>query len=297
MAEVYTSTAAMQNTVLAEQINNIALEAITANNIIAPLIANFNAENARSNVFSIPVYGSVSAATIGETTEMTSTAFSDTQNSITYGEVGVMTIVQDKYNEVRAVADAASAFGRAAGHAIGVNIDQAISALFPALGGGTNVGTTDVTLTYGAFLRGLYTLENANVHGPMVSVLHPVQAHQLRDSITSTTATAIGWGNGSTFGVTAADATGFVGQLMGIKIHQTTNVGTANGATADKVGSLMATSQEESPLAIAQWRKTRTEMDRKVERRGTAIVVTNAYGVVEIRDTTGVGIVSKSTPT
>lgn len=291
MADIYSSTGNLDDIILAEQIHNVCLDALQENVKVVPKVRNFTAPP-DSNVYSVPVWGTLSASTVTETADITSTALTTSQVSITYGEVGLMSILTDKAREVSKIGMLAEQIGRAGARAIGLAMDTSLTALFDTLNGNTDVGTSGSTMSLDILLQGIYALEANYINGPMTAFLHPVQVKSLRSSILTSSAQAIGWKGGDVFGIQKAARDGFVGNIFGVDVYQTTLVETTNGATADREGALIAADPDECPLGIAIWRPTRIEMQRDASRRGTEVVVTAAYGVAEIRDTAGICVLS-----
>lgn len=288
MADIYTSSGIIASAVLAEEIDRNALTALQAQLTVVPLIRNIDCSAAKTKSYSIPTFGTVTAATIGETADLTSTAFSITDVSITRGEIGWMTLLTDTAAEVSTATGLASTIGQEAAKGFGRKMDADVTALFSALNGGTKVGTAASTMSVNFFLNAIYTLELANVRGGLVSVLHPLQVSSLRKAVAASSAVPI-----EQFMPMKARPDGFVGSIFGVDTYQTTQLTAVDGATATQwYGGMLGTGQE-SPFAIGIWRPVRTEIQRDASRRGNEVVVSAAYGVVEQRDAAGVAIQSK----
>lgn len=294
MADIYTSSAIIVSGVYAEMIQEAALDALQATPVIAPLVYNVNCEGIPSKSYSIPIYPTLTASSIGETADLTSTAFTPTDAVISISEYGWMTIQTDIARDNSVFKGLAADIGTAAGQAIGRQVDTTLAALFDNLNGNTAIGTSGTAITINNFLAAIYTLENAKVTSDLVGVFHPLTIHVLRKVITASTATAVGWGQGPRNSLVApkAQANGFIDNIYGVDVYQTTLCNTANGATADRVGAIMGTGQQ-SALALGTWRPVRVEFQRDASRRGTEIVVTSQFGAVELRDAAGVPIVTK----
>lgn len=288
MADIYTSSGIIASTVLAEEIDRNVLSALQAEMRVVPLIRNIDCSNAKTKSYSIPTFGTVTAATIGETADLTSSAFTPTDVSITRGEIGWMTILTDTAAEVSVASGLAATIGAEAAKGFGRKMDSDVTALFSALNGGTKVGTAASTMSVNFFLNAIYTLEASNVNGMLNAVLHPVQVNSLRKAVAASTAVAI-----ERFIAEKARPDGFVGSIYGVDTYQTTLLTAVDGATATQWYGAMLGSGNESPLAIGIWRPVRTEIQRDATRRGNEIVVSAAYGVVEQRDLAGVAIQSK----
>lgn len=287
MADIYTSTGNVGDIILAETIYNQVLEALQASTVVAPLVANYDLSGQRTTSFSIPTLGTVSASTIGETADLTSTAFTDTQAAITYGETGWMTIVSDKAREVNVLGDQlVSRISGNATMAIGRAYDASITALFGALNGGTGVGAAASTMSVKFFLSALYNLELNNVLGDYAAVLHPIQINSLRTAVAASSAVI-----SPLFVARKADSTGFVGDLYGVNVYQA-NACATTGTAGARVGAMMGVG-DMSPIALGIWRPARVELQRDASRRGTEIIVTSSFGTVEQRDAAGIKILAQ----
>lgn len=268
----------------------MALDPLRQAVVIAPHVAQYSGAGKRSYVYSIPAMPSIAVSdltTVGETADLTSKAFAYTDITVTGTEKGYMSILPDKAAEENVVGDLVPRIADQAGRALGEKTDTDIAALFGALNGGTDVGTSGSTMTVNIFLDAIYTLELNNVVGSLAAFLHPVQVHSLRKAVNASSATTI-----ERFLAQKAAPGGFVGNLYGVDTYQTSVIATDNGATADRVGAMMGTGSE-SPIALVTWRPIRVATQRDESRRATEIVVTTIYGVAEQRDKAGVQILAK----
>lgn len=124
-------------------------------------------------------------------------------------------------------------------------MDAAVSAqvnlvnLIAALGSSasTSVGSTGVNMTYANFLAAKSQLEIANVPGPYLAILHPVQVADLRLDIAFATQGAIQWQE-SSGSLIDAQGNGYVTTIAGVRIFSSSKVPTAN-AGADRAGFMV----------------------------------------------------------
>lgn len=148
------------------------------------------------------------------------------------------------------------------------------------LDGFSNATTATSTLTVAFFLSALSALEQRDVDGDLVAVLHPKQSGELRADIVAN------GGNFFTSGHAASIAegpmqNGDVGSLFGVPIRQTSLVPSAGG---DRHGAIFT--RAEALGGYELWGVT-GEMDPDPSQLGTEIIVSSAYGVGEISDTRG----------
>ena len=287
MADIYTSSGVIAPVILAEEIRREMLEALQTTVRVAPLVKNFDLSGVKSKSFSVPVWGTVTAASVGETTDLASTAFTPTENTITYGEAGVMTLLTDTAAETSTAPGIAEAYGRNGALAVGRLIDTDIAALFNSTNGGTNIGNDASTMAVQMFLRGIYTLELENVLGNYVSVLSSQQAHNLRLEVNSSSAITIG-----RFLAEKARDDGFIGNLYGVDTY-IINVAEVSSATSTSKFGIIMGQGDMSPFGLGVWRPARVELERNASFRGTEVVISAAYGIKEIRDKAGVAFKAK----
>jgi hypothetical protein len=286
LADIYTSSGNIADTILAEEIDRRGLVALQEEPKIARLVAQYDLSNIKSKSYSIPVLGTVTPSTVGETADLTSTAFATTENTITRGEIGWMTLITDTALEVSTQSGIAQIIAAEAGKGIGRKWDTDLAALFPALNGGTMVGNFASTMSVSFFLSAIYNLELNNVRPPFAAVLAPIHVNSLRAAVAASQAIVA-----RDFFASVARVDGFVGELYGVNVIQSNQLGTgaSGGTTSGRSGAMMGVG-DQSPLAIGVWRPIRTELERDASRRAWESVSTSAYGVKEIRDKGGIGI-------
>lgn len=228
----------------------------------------------------------LSAAALTDGTDMSNTAFSPSSVTLTVGEVGLMLELTD-LARFSSIADYAF-YGTEAGKAIAEKLITDITAL--GAGFSTSVGSTGVNLTEQNFRDGKTTLLAAKVPGPYAAFLHPQQVNDLEGSIGSTISAA------ATTGTSPREVTNdlsmgpdlSVGMLYGVAIVSSATVPTAN-AGADRAGAIFSANRA---LGFVEKWGIRPELQRDASLRATEIVVTAAYAVGELDDTSGVGIVT-----
>ncbi len=257
-----------------------------ANNLLQFLnqksLAGFASDSER-----FPKEPTLAAAALTDGTDMSNTAYSPTQVTISVGEVGLLLTLTD-LARTSSIADI-SLYGSGAGKAVMKKLMTDIGAL--GAGFSSSVGTSTQNLTEAQFLAAKTTLILADVMGSYYAVLYP---QQLEDLVvdTGTTINALATGAGGPVRSEANDLSlkqsHDYGMFHGVHIVTNTQVATAN-ANADSAGWM---AEAGTALAYVEKWGVRVEQERDASLRGTEIAVTAAYGVGEIDDSRGVGIVT-----
>lgn len=229
----------------------------------------------------------LSASALTDGTDMANTAFSPSQIPLTVGEVGLMLTLTD-LARFSSIADY-EWYGAECGKAVAEKLIGDIAGLAAGFTG-TTVGSTGVNLTEQNFRDGKTVLIAANVPGPYAAMLHPQQVNDLETSIGSTISAAANTGSSA-----RAETNDLsmgpemdMGTLFGVRIVASPQIPTAN-AGADRNGAMFAVNRA---LAYVEKWAMRPELERDASLRATEIVVTAAYAVGELDDTSGVGIIT-----
>lgn len=289
MADIYSSSGNLDNIRLTEAISDVALDTLLSGTVIAPWIKQYDLSNSGSLTFNINTFGTATLTTsLGETADLTSTAFTDSQAQLTHAEVGVMTLVPDKTMNNTPIIDLTGRIGREYGRAIANQMDVDLGALFAAMNGGTDVGTGASTMSVDIFLQALEIFETNNNVGVPAAFFHPTQISSIRQSVAASAATVV-----DTFFPTGAQEGGFVGNIYGVAAYQTTNLNLASATGGNAYHAAIIATGDDAPIAMGIWRPARIETERDASRRGTEIVGTSAYNVVEQADKNGVPITAR----
>lgn len=204
-----------------------------------PSIANFgNIAGRGSSVLSIPQAGldgyDLMTAVGSETSSASNVALTDASADITIARYALRREISDLANMTdsvglnveRLAADMVGGYEMAVTNAICDTID----------GFSATAGTSGVDLSVDDFFSALFTLEQANVQTPYVSVLHPVQVTDLQNSIRAEGG-ALQY-IAATQEMLMAKGQGFAGSFLGVDIFKSSKVPTAN-AGADRAGAMM----------------------------------------------------------
>jgi len=178
--------------------------------------------------------------------------------------------------------DTAAAVGRQLGAAMAEKVDTDLAALFT--GFSNSVGAVETEITVDDMFKAAATLRNNKAPGPYVAVLHPYQAFQLKKLLA---------GNGNTPMnnhdlANEALRTGYVGQIAGIQIFESTVITGPDSAGDGFIGAAMSA----DALGYMVKRSMRIETQRDASLRATEIVGSMAYGTSELIDAYGVKIIA-----
>ena len=277
------SANAVTAAVSAEMYSNIvqaALFTLSEQTVIRPLVRNYDMTGTPGLTAQVPIYPAIAASSLTDGTDITAnTAFDTSSKTITATEIGAMVTLTDLSKE-SSNEDLAAAIGRQLGDAMAKKVDEDLAALFS--GFSNTVGSGAAEITVDDFFKAAATLRANQAPGPYVAVIHPYQAFQLKKVLA---------GNGNTPMnnhelANEALRSGYVGQVAGIQIFESTVItGASDGAF---VGAAMSA----DALGYMVKRNMRIETQRQASQRADQIVGTMAYGVSEIFDAYGVGLIA-----
>src|SRR6056300_1793511 len=188
----------------------------------------------------VPIYSAISASAVAEATDLSNTAVNPTSVTITASEVGVMTTLTDLARN-SASRNVAGDIGRLFGEAIARKMDADLSGLFTGFSTEKGPGA-GAELTIQDLFEAGTELRSANAPGPYYGVFHPKQIFNVKKALTNTFS---GANNLSDVGNEAMRA-GFVGQIAGIQIFESSNVSV--DASDDSIGAVF--SQEALGIAM-----------------------------------------------
>ena len=257
-------------------------DALMATVVTPALLDFYNLAGEASTGVKIPKADKFTAAAVAEGTELINTALTSASVTITSSEIGIQATITDVL-ELSDIPAAHAARLKQLGRAIGDKLDVDICALFS--GFSTSVGSTTVNIALSDLLDAIYNLEvnDAAGLGALVGVLHPRQTADIRTELEADAA--------SIYVGTAKPGkamAGYFGNWFDIDIFQSTNVPTANAA-ADRAGGVFV---RDYALGMAQKWAAKVETMRWAPIRGWVLVATAMYGVGEVEDSAGVGVVT-----
>lgn len=227
-------------------------------------------------------YNQTTAATIGETTDLTSTAFAATAvSTLTPEEIGLQFMVSDLRAESespdRIQNDGAVELGLAAAS----KVEADLYSEFANLTGGS-VGNVGSAPTWSYFAAAIAIARDAskNSNVPLACVMHGYHWNVLAKSASiagATVATAPGY-------IDEITRTGYVGTFMGVPLYQIYPTVTGTGATAWARGAVFP----RAAIALDWRRPVRVEGQRDASMRGTEFNMSAVYAHGVWRPTLGV---------
>ena len=263
------------------------MDALAATIIMPKLVRQESLVGKPSIVMSFPKWPLATAAAVDEGTDLSNTPYTTTENTITVGENGVMTTLTD-VAKTSTIGDAASALGRLMGESIARKIDTDLMALFNTLNASTTIGSSGSPLTIAQFDTAIYTCRNNNAKPPFVFAGAPIQASDLRSAILASTGTP--FSNVKDSSLNNQMGLGYEFTHEGVDLYTSTLAESLNNGE-DRGGVVMARGRN-CPIALVTKWKARVEPERDASLRADEIVATANYGVGEVEDLAGVGIVT-----
>lgn len=239
---------------------------IARDNSIMPRLVTTFTDQSGSRQRSSSRYGSATIATLGETDDLQSQAFTPSVlATLTPAETGAQFFLPDLRVESDPMAvrnDAAMELGMAQAK----KINNDVLTDFTSLTAGT-VGAAGTTITWGHFFAALSQLRNAKAPMPYRCVLHVYQWHQLAKAASIATTSQA---NAPMF---QDDVTRqwFVGRVANVDVFVTADI--TIDSSDDANGAMF------SPLALAldMRRAPRMEPERDASRRGWELNMTSVY--------------------
>lgn len=270
--------------VLSELYSNIvqaALFTLNEQSIIRPLVRNYDMTGTPGLTAQVPIYPALSAAGVADGTDLSNTAFNTTSQTITASETGVLVTLTDLAEE-SANEDVAAAIGRQIGAAMAEKVDTDLAALFSGFSNTVGSGAAELTVDSIFQAAAILRANNAQQNGAFVAVVHPYQAYQLKKQLTNAGATM---SHALSDVGNSALMDGFIGRIAGVDIFE------SNVVTGDSAGAYVGAVMTQDALGYMVKRSMRIETQRDASLRATEIVGSMAYGVSELFDTYGVGLI------
>ena len=205
---------------------------------------------------------------------------------LTSSEVGAKVIITDKLLRQSAV-NVMSIIGRQLGDAMARKKDTDVLALYTNLNSGTKLGATTKTLL-ASNVAAVIAHAKANKFGSQLYILHhPNAVAQLAASAASVASAS---SSEISSGFSADRLKNFWSGLRpmnGVSIFEDGNI------TEDSNGDGIGVIADKSAMCVLNSVTTKTERQRDASLRATEIVMTSDYGVFELDDTRGAGLLYK----
>tara|TARA_X000001388_G_scaffold11359_1_gene6924 strand:- start:208 stop:1068 length:861 start_codon:yes stop_codon:yes gene_type:complete len=263
-----------------------ALFVASERSIMRGLVRNYTMPQNSGKVLQVPIYPTVTAAAVAEATDLSNTAISTSKADLTVSEVGIMATVTDLSMNV-SESDVVRDLGKLFGEAIAKKIDTDLTALFG--GFSTTVGSNSTVMSAALIFQAVAKLRAAGVPGDdLACVIHPQVAFDLKSGLTNTFANPNpGVGN-------EALRSGFVGQIAGVDVYETSNMADSSSNNPGTTGDYKGAVFHRDALGLAMMQDIKIEQQRDASIRGTELVATAVYGVGELIDAHGCEIEADS---
>jgi len=247
--------------------------------IMRGLVKNYQLGAGQGKTVTVPIYPKVDAAAITEGDIVSNSAVSTSGVTLTVATNAIRTMVSD-LSVASSASNVVADLGRLFGEGIARKIDKDLTALFAGFSAGKGDYTT--ALTAAEIFENVAKLRGQGVDpAGMVCVLHPEVAYDLKKALTTNGNVAFTAG---AFGDAANQAmiNGYVGQLAGVPIFETSNIDYDTNA-GDFPGAVF----HRDALGLALIGDVQIETARRIDYLSTEIVASCHYGVGELQDTLG----------
>ena len=243
--------------------------------IMRGLVRNYSIAGGGKSV-EVPIYANVAAAAVSEASDLSNTAVNPSSVTITASEVGIMTTLTDLARN-SASRNVAADIGRLFGEAVATKIDTELAALFTGFSTEKGPGA-GAEITVQDLFECAAELKTNKAPGPYYGVFHPKQIFNVKKSLTNT------FVGRDTELSNEAMRTGFVGNVAGIQIFESSNI--AVDGSDDSIGGVFS----QDALGLAMMQDLKIESQRDASLRADEIVATAVFGVGELHDSYGVKI-------
>jgi N4-gp56 family major capsid protein len=253
---------------LLPQIIQEAMFVASERSIMRGLVKNYTLSAGQGKNVNVPIYPRQTAAVITEGNPVDNTAVSTNTAQLTVQPVAIRTILTD-LARVSAASNVVADLGRLFGEAVARKMDTDLTALFSSFTaptGGTTVITAAQIFTAVAKLQA----DAVPMEG-MVCVIHPEVAFDLKSALTNSGNTVF---SGAFIDVgNEAMRSGYVGNLSGIPVYQTSNMANS-GSAGNYIGAIF----QRDALGLGMIGDIAIETQRRAEYLGDDIVCSAYYG-------------------
>lgn len=282
------STSATLNDLLPTIVQE-AMFVASERSIMRGLVKNYTLAPSQGKTIQVPIYPLQTAVSLTEGDDFNNTAVSTDVATFTIGQVGLMTMVTDLALNASA-SNVVADLGRLFGEAVARKIDQDLMALFASFTTNT-VGSTSTTITPALVMQAITKLKAQGVSSEgIVAVLHPSVAYDLKSALTTSGNTVFG-GNGQGDVANEAMRMGYVGQLFGVPVYESSNAPQSGPTAGDHLGGVF----HRDALGFGLMRDIQIETQRRARAIGTDVVCSAMYGAGVVYEQYGVNATFDST--
>jgi N4-gp56 family major capsid protein len=255
---------------LLPQIVAEAMFVASERSIMRGLVKNYALGTGNGKTVTVPIYPLQTAATLTEGNEINNTAVSTNGVTLTVTTAAIRTLVTD-LSVAASASNVVADIGRLFGEAIARKIDTDLTTQFNNLTLGS--GAYNSAITAADIFSAVAKLKSAAIPTEgMVCVLHPSIAFDLKSALTTGGNTPFTVGGGASEVANEAMRSGFVGQLAGIPVFETSNIQT--NTPGDFAGAVF----HRDALGLVMIGDITIETERRASFLGTDIVGACHYG-------------------
>jgi N4-gp56 family major capsid protein len=268
---------------LLPQIIQEAMFVATERSIMRGLVKNYSLAPGQGKTINVPIYPTQTAVGVTEGDEVSNTAVSTQNAQLTVSTVAIRTLLTD-LARTSASSNVVADVGRLFGEAIAKKMDKDLLALFSGFSG--SVGDNATALSAATVAQAVAKLRaNAVPSENLACVVSPWVAYDLKKNLTNT------WTNPNAGMIqNEAMTTGYVGQLFGVPVFETSNLADT-GTAGDYVGAVF----HRDALGLGMIGDINIETQRRASYMGDDIVASCHYAVGELYDGYGIGVIADST--
>lgn len=268
-----TTTTSQADALFTSWVDDMIIEENRPYNVCRPFFRT-RSKQMGASAFDFPILADagVAGASYTEGTGLSNTEITATDETATATSKGMMATVTDEFAEI-SLWDAYGVFGATLARSVAERFETDATALLDDFANTT--GTAGVATTAATLLEAVNQLSQRDQVGTAVGVLDPAQIGNVQQDLGTSGAAVLSTGVGNE-GL-STNLGGFAFNWGGVDWYQTSLVTTTGGAVFLR----------DLALGLYEIRPPRTELQRDASLPGTEIVVTERYGMIEIRDVAG----------
>jgi len=258
------------------------------NSVARQIVTTFDVPANSGKIVQVPVWAGVTATDLTEGVAPSALDTNTTSVNITLSEIGTYFQVTDFLRDT-AQKDVIADLGYNSGRAIAEKMDSQVFDLFNSFT--QSVGTEDSDVTVNNILDAIATLRQNKISSPLVAVLAPKQAVQLKKSLA---------GNNGVYSTSATEIASsvlrqyYLGTFAGVQIFESSlvkqNLDTDADATLNAVGAVFA----RTALGHAMRGSVTMKTEDRAATRSTDVSMTAVVGSGILQNTHGVKIVGNA---
>ena len=241
--------------------------------IMRGLVKNYTLAPGQGKVVQVPIYPRQTALPLTEGNEVDNTEVTTSLGTLTVSPVAIRTLLTD-FARTASASNVVADLGRLFGEAVARKMDQDLTSLFNGFTAPT-AGTTLITANQ-IFQAVAKLKADAVPTEGMVCVIHPEIAYDLKAALTTTgnfNANVPFAGNANGDVANEAMRMGYVGQLAGIPIYETSNMANS-GSAGNYIGAIF----QRDAIGLGMIGDIQIETQRRASFLGDDIVCSAYYG-------------------